>query len=165
MMELLVERLTWQPAEHYRSQAMERGSEEEAGARTLYEFRTDAIVTEVGLVLHPTLDYLAASPDGLVGDDGLVEIKNPNTAQHVDTLLNGTIKGEYQKQMQGQLLCTERDWCDFTSHDSRLPADVRLVVIRVNRDEALIKKIEYEAALFWEELLELERKVRERGEA
>ncbi|MDP3492789.1 MAG: YqaJ viral recombinase family protein, partial [Hyphomonadaceae bacterium] len=93
-----------------------------------------------------------ASPDGLVGVDGLVEIKCPNTATHIDTLLMGGVAGTYVTQIQWQLACTGRAWCDFASYDPRLPAEMRLFVQRVDRDDAMIAELEREVQAFLAEL-------------
>lgn len=146
--ELVAERLTGVKAEKYSNGAMQWGTEQEPVARTMYEFMRNATVTEVGLVLHPTIDMACASPDGLVGDDGLVEIKCPLTSTHIETLLGGSIDGKYMKQMQWQMACTGRQWCDFASFDPRLPADMQLHVTRVNRDGAMIVELEREVRSF-----------------
>jgi predicted phage-related endonuclease len=94
-----------------------------------------------------------ASPDGLVGDDGLVEIKNPQTATHLETLLSGAIPKKYALQMQHQMSCTGRQWCDFVSFDSRLPPHLQLWVKRVERDQKMIDKIDGELEKFISEML------------
>lgn len=133
--ELVAERLTGQVAEGFTNAAMKHGTETEPEARAAYEFYTDLSVAQVGFVVHPTIDMSGCSPDGLVGDDGLVEIKCPNTATHIDTLLRGDIPGKYLLQMQWQMMCCERQWCDFASYDPRLPARMQLFVKRVARED------------------------------
>jgi len=140
--QLIAERLTGEVAETFKSPAMERGNEVEAEARANYEFMNDVTVQEVGFVSHPSIQESGASPDGLVGNDGLVEIKCPNTATHLETLLGGSIKGNYTKQMQWQMACTERKWCDFVSYDPRLPASLQMHVRRIHADHELIISIE-----------------------
>jgi len=140
--QLVAERLTGEVADTYTNAAMQWGTDNEADARVAYEFRTDAPVTEVGFVDHPTIPNSGASPDGLVGDDGLVEIKCPNTATHIDTLLNPAPDGKYVLQMQWQMACTGRQWCDFVSFDPRLPEAMRLVVTRINRSPEAIADLE-----------------------
>lgn len=152
MTELLVERLTGTKAEGFTSAAMLWGVENEAAARELYAFDRDADVVEVGIIDHPTIAMTAASPDGLVGVDGLVEIKCPNTRTHLDTVLSGKIPTDYQTQMLWQMACTGRQWCDFVSYDPRLPANMRLIVIRFHRDDVRIAELETEVALFLAEL-------------
>lgn len=152
MAELICERLTGEQAERFSNAAMAWGTETEPQARAAYSFLTDADVEETGFVLHPTVSDFGASPDGLVGSDGLVEIKCPNTATHIETLLSETIPQKYITQMQVQMACTGRAWCDFVSFDPRLPADLQLWVRRVDRDEDAIKNIEAETVKFLGEL-------------
>ena len=150
--ELVAERLTGAPAERYTNAAMEWGSENEAAARSVYEMMTDATVEQVGAVLHPSIDMALASPDGLVGTDGLVEIKCPSTATHIDTLLTQTIPDKYIKQMQFQMACTGRAWCDFVSFDPRMPGDMQIWIKRVNRYDELIATLEDETRVFLAEV-------------
>jgi putative phage-type endonuclease len=140
--ELAAERLTGARTEKFTSDAMKWGTEHEAEARTLYEFERDATVTQVGLVMHPSIDLACASPDGLVGEDGLVEIKCPLTATHIETLLGASIDGRYQTQAQWQMACTGRQWCDFVSFDPRMPAEMQLFVQRIDRDKDRIMELE-----------------------
>lgn len=151
MAQLVSERLTGTPAEHYTNAAMQWGTEQEPAARDLYEFVTGQTVTEVGFVQHPTIAASGASPDGLVGE-GLVEIKCPLTASHIDTLLGGGIEGKYVKQMQWQLACTGRRWCDFVSFDPRLPGKLAMFVKRIERDQKMISEFEVDVVLFLAEL-------------
>lgn len=152
MAELLVERLTGVPTEGYVNAAMQWGTEKEPEARAAYEFRADVDVAQVGIVPHPAITGTHASPDGLVGTDGLIEIKCPNTASHVETLLGDEIAGKYITQMQWQMACTGRAWCDFVSFDPRLPESMSLFVKRVSRDEKHIAELESEARKFLSEL-------------
>jgi len=139
--ELIAERLTGKKAEGYTNAAMQWGTDNEPQARAMYEFMRNVSVVEVGIVLHPTIENAQASPDGLVGDDGLVEIKCPLTATHIATLRGGEIDGKYMKQMQWQMACTGRAWCDFCSFDPRLPAEMQLHIRRVSRDPVLIVEL------------------------
>lgn len=132
--ELVAERLTGTVAESFTNAAMKWGTEMEPEARSAYSFMLDKEVVPVGFVIHPTIEMAGASPDGLVGDDGLVEIKCPNTATHIDTLLTGAVPDKYIKQMQWQMACTGRKWCDFVSYDPRLPARMQMFVLRVPMD-------------------------------
>ena len=93
-----------------------------------------------------------ASPDGLVNDDGLIEIKCPNTATHIDTLLSESLPTKYFTQMQFQMACTGRKWCDFVSFDPRMPKELQLFVKRVDRDDAYIDMLEKEIVSFLKEL-------------
>lgn len=151
--ELIAEILTGSPAEKYTNAAMDWGTANEAAARNLYVFMTGHPVQKVGLVMHPTISDACASPDGLVMDgDGLVEIKCPNTATHIDTLLGAPIDGKYIKQMQWQMRCTDRAWCDFVSYDPRMPGEMQIHIERVTRDDGLIQDMENEATKFIAEI-------------
>ena len=152
MAQLVCERLTGQKGESFTNAAMQHGTETEPLARAAYEALQDVLVDEVGFVPHPTIEMAGASPDGMVGDDGLIEIKCPNTATHIDTLLSQTVPGKYNTQMQFQMACTGRKWCDFVSFDNRLPEELQLFVTRVPRDEVFIRLIEAEIVQFLAEL-------------
>lgn len=152
MAELIAERLTGNPAPGFSNAAMQWGLDTEPQARAAYEFFRDATVEEVGLVEHPIIPMTAASPDGLVGDDGMIEIKAPNTATHIDTLLTKTIPGKYYKQMLWQMACAGRQWCDFVSFDPRMPEHLRLFVRRVERDDTDVAEIEKAVIEFLAEL-------------
>lgn len=150
--QLVAERLTKTVAETFSNVAMQWGTEQEPVARAAYEFYRDADVTEVGFVVHPRIAMSGASPDGLVGADGLVEIKCPNTATHIETLLGGAVPAKYLCQVQWQMACTERSWCDFVSFDPRLPPEMRLFVRKVERDHARIAELEDAVAGFLAEV-------------
>jgi putative phage-type endonuclease len=152
MAQLVCERLTGQKGESFTNAAMQHGTETEPLARAAYEARHDVLVDEVGFVSHPTIEMSGASPDGLVGDDGLIEIKCPNTATHIETLLSESVPNKYYTQMQFQIACTGRKWCDFLSFDNRLPTELQMFVKRVPRDEMYIKLIEDEIVKFLAEL-------------
>lgn len=133
--QLVVERLTGQQTECYVNGAMQWGTDHEPDARASYEFITGNTVQEIGFVDHPEIPMSGASPDGLIGEDGLIEIKCPNTATHLDYLLNGKAPADHLNQMQWQMECTGRKWCDFVSYDPRMPIDLQLFTVRVERDE------------------------------
>lgn len=156
MMQLLCERLTGNREESWQNAAMQRGTELEPFARIAYEAVQGEVVEEVGFIIHPRIDGFGASPDGLVGPNGLVEIKCPNTAQHVEFLRTGKIESKYDWQMRAQMACTNRDWCDFASYDDRLPEPLQLKVVRVYREEE--KELEMLEAIhkFLDELSALE---------
>jgi len=148
MAQLIAERLTKTPAESYTNAAMQHGTETEPEARAAYEFYQGVTVAEVAFVPHPTIDQAGCSPDGLVGDDGLVEIKCPNTATHLETLIGQAVPAKYETQMQFQMACTGRQWCDFVSYDPRMPENMRLFTKRVERDDRRIKDLETDIAAF-----------------
>lgn len=152
MAQLIAERLTGQVAEGYASAAMQWGSEHEEQARAAYEFYTDQDIEQAGFVPHPTIDQFGASPDGLVGSDGLVEIKCPNTATHIETLIGRVIPTRYITQMSAQLSCTGRQWVDFISFDPRMPERLRMFKQRMYRSDEYILEIETEVKKFLEEL-------------
>lgn len=139
---LAVERLTGQCVETYSNAAMERGVALEEEARQAYEARIGDLCVEVDFIAHPTLPNVGISPDGLVGDDGLVEIKVPmSMAKHLDALLSGAHAVEYRWQLVGQMWVTNRKWVDAVSYDPRFPSHLRLAITRVQRDEAAIEKL------------------------
>ena len=152
MAQLICERLTNQKADGFTNAAMQWGTETEPLARISYEVAQNVLVDEVGFVPHPKILMAGASPDGLVGDNGLLEIKCPNTATHIDTLLSETVPGKYNTQMQFQMASTDREWCDFVSFDNRLPTELQLFVKRVPRDNVFIRLIEGEIVQFIAEL-------------
>jgi len=150
---LVVERLTGQQEEGFiRSAAMQWGVDKEDEARTAYSFMTGNIVTEVGLYKHPTIIGTHASPDGLVGDDGCLEIKCPNSATHIETLKSNRIASKYLMQMQWQMICADRQWCDFVSFDPRMPDHLMLYVQRVHRDNDMLETLENEVRAFLAEV-------------
>mgnify|MGYP000202101260 CR=1 FL=1 len=152
MAELIAERLTGETADRYQNAAMQWGTDTEPKARAAYSFVTGESVVETGFVPHPVIELSGASPDGLVGDNGLVEIKCPNTATHIDTLLGAGIDRKYLLQMQWQMACTGRQWCDFVSYDPRLGTEMSLHIQRFNFDEKLVREIETEVQAFLAEL-------------
>lgn len=150
--ELIAERLTGVSADSYKSPAMQWGNDCEPLARNAYQFDQMVAVTRVGCILHPLIEGALCSPDGLVGNDGLVEIKCPLTSTHVDFMLGAKINDRYIQQMQWQMACTGRQWCDYVSFDPRLPADLRLWIERVERDNERIEDIEREVQGFLQDL-------------
>jgi putative phage-type endonuclease len=141
MGELIAERLTGRPNESFTTTAMQWGKDNEAKARAAYEFKYDKVVTEVGFIEHPRFEGLAgASPDGLV-EDGLIEIKAPSTITHLETITSGNIPTRYQLQMQWQMECTGKGWCDFISFDPRLPENLQLFVKRIEIGELIEPEI------------------------
>ena len=141
--ELLAERMSGMRQEPFLSAAMLWGVEAEHQAKLAYRRRTDSLVNDVGFVEHERIPMTGASPDALVDDDGLLEIKCPNMATHVEFLISREIEPKYLTQMQWQMACTGRSWCDFVSYDFRMMSErFRLVVKRVDRDPPLIKELE-----------------------
>jgi len=131
---LVIERLTGVPQDTFQTAAMMAGTEREPEARSLYEFMTNSTVKQIGIALHPTIGGTHASPDGLVGDDGLVEFKCPQPAQHLATLLGEPIAGKYMTQMAWAMRCCDRAWCDFVSYNPDFPDSMQLFIQRVERD-------------------------------
>jgi putative phage-type endonuclease len=162
MMQLLCERLTGKKEESYNNAAMQRGTEMEPIARAVYEAEKGLFVVETGLVDHAEIKNFGASPDGLVGDDGLIEIKCPNTATHVDFLRTGKPDNKYQWQMLAQMVCTGREWCDFVSFDDRLPEPLQFSCIRFEREQSRIEEMLTEIKKFLEELDLLEEEMQSR---
>jgi putative phage-type endonuclease len=148
MAELITERLTGLAPETYVSVAMQWGKDHEEEARTAYEFHRDTTIQLIAFVGHPTIRHAGCSPDGLIGEDGLAEFKCPNTATHIDTLVNGKPPSRYALQIQFQLACTKRAWCDFVSFDPRVPERMRLFVCRVARDPIIIGDLDKEVQKF-----------------
>jgi len=156
MMELLCQRLTGKREESFNSLAMQRGTELEPIARSFYEAANNVMVEESSFVFHPVIKAFGASPDGFVGNDGLIEIKCPNTAQHIDFITTKKPDGKYIWQMQAQMACTGRKWCDFVSFDDRLPERLQFDSVRVWRDDEKIAEMEAEIVKFLDELDALE---------
>lgn len=150
--ELVAERLTGKAAEGFSNAAMKWGTECESLARAAYEAEFGLLVQEVPMIAHPQISMSGASPDGLVSIDGLIEIKCPETKSHIDTILSGEAPTKYIPQMQWQMACTGRAWCDFVSFDPRMPADMQMFVRRVLRDDELIRAYELEVVSFLEEV-------------
>lgn len=146
--QLVAERLTGNVAEGFKSAAMEFGTEYEAEARAMYAFANGVDPHEVGFIPHHTIPMAGCSPDGLIEPDGLAEFKCPNTATHIETLRGASIPGRYMLQMQWQMACTGRAWCDFISYDPRMPQNMQMFIVRVPRDPVRIVEIEKEARAF-----------------
>lgn len=162
-MRLVAERLTGEIQETFKSSAMEHGILNEPLARMQYEVKFKNFVSEIGFCKHKDIEWLGCSPDGLVGDDGLIEIKCPNTATHIENLFLQRVPPEYIKQIQCQLWVMERDWCDFVSFDPRLPEKNQLSSVRVNRDDALIDLMRLETQSFLNEVDEIIFKLNNQG--
>ena len=152
MAQLVVERMTQKPTEFYSNAAMQWGTDQEPFARAAYELAKGVMVEEVGFVPHPNILMAGASPDGFVGVNGLVEIKCPNTATMIETLLTKKCPQKYFTQIQFQLACTDRVFCDYVVFDPRMPKHLQLFVTRVERDEDFITHIEDEIQVFLSEV-------------
>lgn len=152
--QLVAERLTGKPADSYSNAAMEWGTDTEPYARMAYEARTGILVKEVGFIKHPTIGAAGASPDGLA-EEGLVEIKCPNTATHIDYFLTGLPPAKYKPQMAWQCACTGRGWVDFVSYDPRLPENMQLLVTRYEPEPEYIETLQGEVIRFLEEVEQL----------
>jgi putative phage-type endonuclease len=152
MAQLICERMTNTVAESFSSPAMQWGTETEPLARAAYESVADVLVDEVGYIAHPTIERAGASPDGLIGVFGLLEIKCPNTATHIDTLISEQVPTKYITQMQWQMSCTGRTWADFVSFDPRLPSGLQMFVKRVEFDAEYVAMLKQEVIKFLTEL-------------
>lgn len=150
--DIVCERLTGERDEAYINAAMQHGIDNEPLARIAYEAATGNLVEEVGFVPHPSIAMAGASPDGLVGDDGLIEIKCPNKATHLDFLLTRKIPLKYELQMLFQMICTGRKWCDYASYHPAYPESLKLSTLRVHWDQARVDEIEAEVIKFLEEV-------------
>lgn len=160
MADLIVERLTGQKASSFSNAAMEWGTATEPQARAAYSAKTGELVEEVGFLCHPVIEQAGASPDGVVGE-GLVEIKCPNTATHLEYVLSGKPPEKYVVQMQWQMACAGKAWCDFVSYDPRLPEHLQMLIVRVARDTTRICELEVEVQKFLNELEDKVKKLQE----
>ncbi len=156
MAELICERLTGDQYDSYQSADMARGNEIEAQAKASYELQTGNVLVQGGFHIHPNIPDFGASPDSEIGEDGLAEFKCPKSSTHIDTLMGDKIDRGYILQMQAQMACTGRKWCDFVSFDPRMPVDMQLFIKRVSRDDGFIAQMETEVTAF---LVELEGKI------
>jgi putative phage-type endonuclease len=148
LIELAIQRVTQQIEESYTNSAMQWGTETEPLARMAYELAKETFVEQVPFVDHPTIEWFGCSPDGLVENNGLVEIKCPNSSTHWSYLKSGEPPNKYFIQMQAQISCTQREWNDFISFDPRMPHRSQLFVKRVYRDDEFIKTMEKEIQQF-----------------
>jgi len=150
--QLVTEVLTGEAIPFFVTTAMQWGIDKEGDARARYEAVNFVEVQQVGMYDHPFIAKSGASPDGLVSTDGLIEIKCPNTQTHIDTLIANKAPAKYVAQMQWQMACTGRIWCDFVSYDPRLPVRHQFAQFRVLRDQILINSYEEEVRKFLAEL-------------
>ena len=159
--ELVVQRLTGLPSESFTNAAMEWGTATEPMARIAYEIEKEVLVEQVGFIEHPTIAMFGCSPDGLV-HDGMIEIKCPNSATHIEYLTDNKAPAKYINQMQCQMAVTGKKWCDFVSFDPRLPEDLQLFVVRVPRDDKYIGTMEVEVVEFLTEVEGMVNQLKER---
>jgi putative phage-type endonuclease len=141
LMELAIQRVTGFIEESYTNAAMQWGKDNEGTARALYEAKADVFVDQVPFIDHPTVEGFGCSPDGLVGTDGLVEIKCPNSTTHWEYFKKNVPPQKYVIQMQAQMACTNTQWCDFVSYDPRMPERSQLLIVRVARDDSFINDV------------------------
>jgi putative phage-type endonuclease len=151
-MDLVAERLTGKPTDSFTNSAMQWGTEQEPFARIAYEAYRNLFVEQIPFMDHPTIEWFGCSPDGLVGEDGLIEIKCPNTTMHIEYIQDGKPPSRYIPQMMAQMACTGRKWCDFVSFDPRMPEELQLFVVRLNRDDVYIQEMEAEVKQFLNEV-------------
>jgi putative phage-type endonuclease len=152
LIKLAIQRTTGVIEESFTNDAMQWGKDNEAQARVAYEIASNCFVDQIAFVEHPTIKWFGASPDGLVDDDGLVEIKCPNSATHWEYFKAKAPPRKYYIQMQAQMACTNRKWCDFVSFDPRMPERSKLLIVRVPRDVEFIAEMENEVQLFLDEV-------------
>jgi putative phage-type endonuclease len=152
MTQLVCERLSGQKAESFTNAAIQHGIDTEPLARSAYEAYADVMVEEVGFVQHPRIEMAGASPDGYVGLFGCIEIKAPQTSTHIETLLTEAIPSKYYAQMQWQMACAQRQWCDYVSFDPRIRQDLQLFVKRVEFDAPYVATLEEEVIKFLKEV-------------
>lgn len=157
--DIITERLTGSPIESYTNAYMEWGTANEPLARAAYEIKTGIWVEQVAIVNHPTIPNFAASPDGLVWTDGLLEIKCPKTSTHLGWMMKGEPSSDHKHQMLAQLACTGREWVDFVSFDPRLPEHLQLFVVRFQPDPKDIEDLEQDVMTFLMEVDTMQRKL------
>ena len=145
---ILAERLTSVQKETPTNFAMQWGIDNEPHAIAAYENETGFFVNGTGLIDHPFIEMFGASPDGLVGKDGQIEVKCPDTTTHLNTLLTKEVPGEHIPQITSQLACTRREWCDFVSYDPRLELDLQIIIIRVFAKDLAIETLEQDVRKF-----------------
>lgn len=160
MLEVVYERLSGLHIDHFTTEAMKVGIALEDEARNAYEAITGEFVDRVGLAYHPTIKWYAASPDGLVGKDGCIEIKCPLPLTHLGWVKTGYVPADHIPQMKAVMACAERKWCDFVSYCPLLPENLHLFVRRLEWDREMIEAQDKEVTKFLGEAAELEAKLR-----
>lgn len=152
LIELALQRSTGTIEPSYTNAAMEWGTQTEPQARVAYEVETGNFVDQVAFIDHPTIANFGCSPDGLIGDDGLIEIKCANSATHWEYFKSKKPPQKYVIQMQTQMAVTGRKYCDFVSFDPRMPERSKLLIVRIDRDEAFIAELEEKVKQFLSEV-------------
>lgn len=140
--QLVCERLTGCVAESFGNAYTQRGTEDEGAARECYEFVSGYTVEQTSFLFHPMLPFSGCSPDGMIGTDGLVEIKRKIPAHHIEYIFKNRVPPEYIKQMMWQMAVTSRAWNDFCSYCPELPENMQLFICRLHRDNAMIAEME-----------------------
>lgn len=148
----VIERLTGVPVETFKSAAMMNGTAREPTGRLAYEIRANVMVEQVGLIRHPSIEGAHASPDGLIGDLKGVEIKSPEPAAHLETLETEKIDPDYIRQVQWNMACSQRTSWDFVSFNPDFPEPMDLFIKTIERDDAMILKMEEAVRAFLQEL-------------
>jgi hypothetical protein len=150
--EVAGEILTGVANDNYVSKDMARGSELEPLARAAYEFATDTEVDQVGFVQHAAIELYGASPDGICGSDGGVELKVPRVTTHIKWALAGVIPEEHKWQCIAGMDCCERDWWDFASYCPNMPKHMQIFKVRLYRDQAEIDRLQAGVRQFLDEV-------------
>ena len=163
MLELLAERITGVELDNFVSKAMQWGTDTESLARSAYEAWTGSIVTEVGFIEHPTIPSFGSSPDGLIGEDGGLELKCPTQTTHLEVMSTGAINPRYIYQMQTGMMCTGREYWDYVDYDPRMPEFAMYYCVRVKAVPLMFQQIEHEVRLFITELDAMEAKIRSKA--
>ena len=151
MDELIIERFGV-ISDGFTNAAMAHGTETEPLARSMFELNTGMMVEQIDFVDHPIIAMTGASPDGLIGTDGLLEIKCPNSTTHFNYLREDVVPEEHKPQMAWQMACCKRQWCEFVSFDPRVPEGLQYFQMRYERDDKYIEMIEIEVMNFLDEL-------------
>lgn len=158
MIQLIAERMTGESQNGYSNAVMQRGIEIEPDAREYYELLYDVPVTQVGFIERD--EDVGASPDGLVGKDGMTQFKCPNSSTHIETILAGKMPAKHMPQVQGEIWVAEREWCDFVSYDPRVHQRP-IFTDRIYRDEGYIKELHIKITMFVNEMKKLMKKLTE----
>ncbi len=165
LQEIVAERISGRPIDRYVSAAMAYGTENEFHALSAYAKRNGVEVEHIGFIQHMDLAYVGCSPDGLIGHDGLVEVKCPfEPANHIATWMNG-MPEKHKAQVQGQMWVTQRKWCDFVSFDPRNEPPYDLFIQRQYRDEPYIAILEAGIIVALEEVEQILERIQQKAGA